>query len=366
MKKILVIDDDHSVRTLVGKTLRSRFNVTTVNDGQAGLDTALSTQPHLILCDVNMKGLDGYATLFSLRQNPLTCDTPFIFMTGEASAPGMRHGMELGADDYLPKPFVPQQLFAAIDTRLAKHELMRGQAEEKFRELQKTLANSIPSELLAPMDNLLALTELIGKGYRAFEVDEIVAMSRDVHRLATRVRQQIENCLALAELMLLAREPERRCRWHERTMIHVLDIVEPAVVQKAKLVERGNDLRVSFSYAQANIHPGALKKIVEEILDNAFKFSKPGTRVEVGVFSNDGQGTIQIADQGPGIAPHEIAKLGGFIRFEQRLVEAKGCGLGLAIAKGLTELNDGQFSIRPGENGGTIVQIILPALSNVN
>jgi two-component system sensor histidine kinase/response regulator len=366
MKTILVIDDDHSVRTFVDKALRPRFEVMTASDGQSGLDTALATQPHLILCDVNMKGVDGYATLFMLRQSPLTRETPFIFMTGEASGPGMRHGMELGADDYLPKPFVLQQLLATIDTRLAKHEGMRDQAEQKFRKLQKTFANSIPNQLLAPMDNLLVLTELIGKGYRAFDVDEIVAMSRDAHRVATRVRQQIENCLLLAELVLLAEEPDRPSQWRGRRMVHVLDIIQPTAAQKAKQIERGTDLRVSYSYCQANIHPSSLQKIVEEILDNAFKFSKPGTPVEVRVFSSDGRSTIQITDHGSGIAPDEIAKLGGFIRFEQKLVEAHGCGLGLAIAKGLTELNDGHFSIRPGQNGGTIVQIVFPALSNVN
>ncbi len=366
MKTILVIDDDDSMRTFVGKALRPRFQVTTASDGQSGLDTAMATQPNLILCDVNMKGLDGFATLFMLRQNPITRHTPFIFMTGEASPRGMRHGMELGADDYLPKPFVAEQLLAAIDTRLGKHEMMHGQAEEKFRELQKTLANSIPNELLAPMDSLLALTELIGKGYRAFDVDEIVAMSREVHRVAARVRQQIENCLLLAELMLLAEEPDRRSQWRERRIIHVLDIIEPAVTKKAKQMERGKDLRSSFSYSQANIHPHSLQKIVEEIMDNAFKFSRPGMPVEVRVSSHNGHFTIQVADHGSGIAPAEIAKLGGFIRFEQKLVEAHGCGLGLAITKGLTELNDGHFSIRPGENGGTIVQIVFQALSNVN
>lgn len=88
-------------------------------------------------------------------------------MTGEVSPPDVRHGMELGADDYLPKPFAPRPLLAAIDTRLGKHAMMRDQAEEKFRQRQKALAKSISNELLAPMDDLLVLTELIGKGCRA-------------------------------------------------------------------------------------------------------------------------------------------------------------------------------------------------------
>jgi two-component system sensor histidine kinase/response regulator len=362
MKTILVIDDDTSMRTFVSATLRPHFKVATAGDGHSGLETALATQPHLILCDVNMKGLDGYATLFSLRRNPLTRDTPFILMTGEASTPGMRHGMDLGADDYLPKPFLPQQLLEAIDMHLARRDEMRGEAEEKFRALQKSLVHSIPNQLLAPMDDLLNLTEMISKGFRAFEPDEIVALSRDAHRVATRVRQQVENCLLLAELMLLADEPRRPSPWRERRRVHLLDVVEPAVIEKAKQMERGNDLRLSLSYGQGHLNPAGLKKIVEEIVDNAFKFSRAGMPVDVSVFSADGHSTIQVTDRGSGIARDEIAKLTGFVRFEQKLVETRGCGLGLAIARGLTELNDGQFRIRPGEKGGTVVQIVLPAV----
>jgi two-component system, sensor histidine kinase and response regulator len=354
------------VQTFVGAALGGRFKVTTAGDGQAGLDTALAIQPHLILCDVNMKGLDGYATLFSLRKNPLTRDTPFIFMTGDASTPGMRHGMDLGADDYLPKPFLPHQLMEAIDLHLSRREAMRGEAEGKFHALQTTLAHSIPNELLAPMDDLLNLTEMISKGFRAFEADEIVALARDAHRVAARLHQQVENCLLLAELMLLADEPYRPSPWRERHKVHLLDIIEPAVIQKAKQVDRADDLRLSLSYAQANLNPASLKKVVEEIVDNAFKFSPPGTPVEVSVFSNEAHSTIQVTDRGSGIKRAEIARLGGFMRFEQKLIETRGCGLGLAIARGLTEFNGGQFRIRPGEKNGTLVQIVLPALSNLN
>jgi CheY-like chemotaxis protein len=366
MKKVLVIDDEKGIRALVRAALKPGFEVTEAANGVAGYDLAVSSSPHLILCDVHMAELNGFATLTKLRKHPATRSTPFIFLTGFSTPSDVRRGMELGADDYLPKPFEVNTLRAAVNARLLKHDQTQTDMNAKAQRLHQSIASTLPHELLGPMDNLLSLTELIGKGYRHFDGAEIIAMSRDAHRVATRVRQQIENCLLFAELVLLREEPNRQSQWRERRMVHVLDIVQPIVVQKAKERQRGNDMRVSFSYCHAYIHPRSLRKIVEEIMDNAFKFSKLGTPIEVSVFSDHGRGLIQITDCGPGITPDEIAKLGAFVRFEQKLVEANGCGLGLTIAKGLVELNGGQFDILPGKNGGTTVRILFPALANVN
>ena len=94
--------------------------------------------PDLILCDVNMDKVDGYLTLSSLRNEAPTAAIPFILMTGLADNAGMRHGMELGADDYLPKPFTIDGLYAAVDARLKKAQTVREEAERKLAALART------------------------------------------------------------------------------------------------------------------------------------------------------------------------------------------------------------------------------------
>ena len=122
MKKILVIDDEEWLREMVRMALSHRgFDVLEAGNGAVGVEVARKLLPDLILCDVNMEKMDGYGTLSSLRQEPTTAAIPFILMTGLADNAGMRHGMELGADDYLPKPFTLDALYAAVDVRLKRH-----------------------------------------------------------------------------------------------------------------------------------------------------------------------------------------------------------------------------------------------------
>src|ERR1043166_3050472 len=102
MKRILVIDDEQWLREMVHMALEQKgFEVVEAENGAVGVDVARKVLPDLILCDVNMDKMDGYLALSSLRSEPATAPIPFILMNGLADNAGMRHGMELGADDYL-------------------------------------------------------------------------------------------------------------------------------------------------------------------------------------------------------------------------------------------------------------------------
>jgi diguanylate cyclase (GGDEF) domain len=93
----------------------------TAANGRIGVELAEKHHPDLVVCDIAMPELDGYGTLSALRANPQTATTPFIFLTAKVSKADMRQGMDLGADDYLTKPFTAQELLAAIDARLKKN-----------------------------------------------------------------------------------------------------------------------------------------------------------------------------------------------------------------------------------------------------
>src|SRR5882672_1327517 len=137
MKRILVIDDEERLREMVLLALTQKgYEVIEAGNGAIGIEKAQSELPDLILCDVNMEKVDGYLTLSSLRNVPATASIPFILMTGLADNAGMRHGMELGADDYLPKPFTLDGLYAAVDARLKKAHTVRSQAERRLADLR--------------------------------------------------------------------------------------------------------------------------------------------------------------------------------------------------------------------------------------
>jgi CheY-like chemotaxis protein len=117
MTTILVIEDEHAVRENLQEILEMEdFNVLTAENGKIGLQMAIEQQPNLIICDVMMPELDGYGVITSLRQNPNTVSTPFIFLSAKATDEDRQKGLQLGANEYLTKPFTPRDICHALDT----------------------------------------------------------------------------------------------------------------------------------------------------------------------------------------------------------------------------------------------------------
>jgi len=125
MAKILVIDDEQSIRSGVKDLLELKgHTVFTAKSGDEGIKLAQKQLPDLILCDIIMPKTDGYSVLKEIRNNPSTTLTPFIFLTSKSDMTELRYGMEMGADDYISKPFFANDLFKSIETRLHKQKII--------------------------------------------------------------------------------------------------------------------------------------------------------------------------------------------------------------------------------------------------
>ncbi len=128
MTKILVIEDQESVRLNLVEMLEAEdYDVVGAQNGMIGALWALDHLPDLIICDVMMPELDGYGVIATLRHDPATTTIPFIFLTAKADKSDLRQGMELGADDYLTKPFTRAELLGAIAMRFTKQEAITQQ-----------------------------------------------------------------------------------------------------------------------------------------------------------------------------------------------------------------------------------------------
>ncbi len=126
MKKILLVEDDTSLRENVAELLElSGYNVCMASNGKIAVDMAEKAQPDLVLCDIMMPEMDGYGVLEHLSSNDTTRDIPFIFVSAKTEREDVRRGMNLGADDYLTKPFEEEELLSAIECRLEKAEQMK-------------------------------------------------------------------------------------------------------------------------------------------------------------------------------------------------------------------------------------------------
>ena len=123
MKKILVIEDEPEMRRNLATILKlEKFDVVQAENGRVGVETARKETPDVIICDVMMPEMDGYAVLQALREDSKTVATPFIFLTAKGEKQDLRSGMNLGADDYLTKPVAKAELLNAISARLKRSE----------------------------------------------------------------------------------------------------------------------------------------------------------------------------------------------------------------------------------------------------
>ena len=121
MNKILVIEDEESVRENILDLLEAEgFDTIPAANGRIGLQLAISELPDLVLCDLMLPEIDGYGVLTALREEPFTATIPFIFLTARSTRADFRQGMDLGADDYLTKPFTRAELLSAVTSRLSK------------------------------------------------------------------------------------------------------------------------------------------------------------------------------------------------------------------------------------------------------
>ncbi|MEZ4931838.1 MAG: response regulator [Saprospiraceae bacterium] len=126
MKKILIIEDNDEVRENLEEILDLYgYDTTTAENGKVGVEKAITNPPDLILCDIMMPELDGFGTLNILSKKPATADIPFVFLTAKSEKEDFRRGMNLGADDYVTKPFYKDELLQVIETRLKKSERLK-------------------------------------------------------------------------------------------------------------------------------------------------------------------------------------------------------------------------------------------------
>jgi len=142
MKKLLLIEDDVTVRENTAELLElSNYNVITASNGKLGIETAKQEVPDIIICDIMMPEIDGYGVLEALSKNPSTLNIPFIFLSAKTEHKDIRKGMDLGADDYLTKPFEEEELLSAIESRLAKVAILKSYIKEETPEDEENLKN---------------------------------------------------------------------------------------------------------------------------------------------------------------------------------------------------------------------------------
>lgn len=375
MTTILVIEDETDVREIILDILDAEdFTAMGAPNGRIGVELARQHHPDLIVCDVMMPELDGHGVLAQLRQDPssVLAAVPFIFLTAKSTMADLRQGMNLGADDYLTKPFTRRELLGAIATRLRLHETFTRQSQEKLDALRLSITQSLPHELRTPLNGIIGASQFLMDSYDILDADDVQEMVQDINTSAHRLHRLILNFLLYAELELIVRNPQKRDRLRSEQVSDVAPIITESAQTWVKQYygDRLADVQVDVVPAAVAIAANSLHKITLELVDNACKFSDVGQPVQVrGQVVPDpsapdlGRGDryqLQVRDRGRGMSPEQCANLGAYQQFDRKLYEQQGSGLGLAIVIQMVKLHGGSWAISSDLNKGTTVTLDLP------
>jgi signal transduction histidine kinase len=289
-----------------------------------------------------------------------TATIPFIFLTGVTDKLNMRRGMELGADDYLTKPFTHKELLAAVNTRLEKQAEIRRQSEQKLDELRGNITLALPHELRTPLNGIMGLAQLMMEDYATLPPEEVLESARYIHQSAMRLHRLIENFLVYSQVELMATESKKIDINHTGDPLLSHEIIPGVANTVARRFNREADLVLEMVPFSLLLPEQNLKKIVEELADNAFKFSPPSTPVRIATTVVDATFTLRITNAGRGMSAEQISKIGPHMQFDRKVFEQQGAGLGLIITKRLVELQGGRLLIESVPSQQTTVEVSFP------
>jgi two-component system, sensor histidine kinase and response regulator len=352
MARILIIDDNETMRLMIAECLQQNHEILTAEDGQAGTEVALTYKPDLVICDLAMPNMNGFDVLRYFQRMEQLADTPFIFLSGSADSPTVRQGMRLGADDFLLKPFSVAELLDVVKIQLEKYARRQVSKVKAVDELRMNITTSLPHELRTSI--------MVIEGYAHLLLDDLHKIDADNQDMIEAIGDNARRLRYMSEKYLWYMKTQMsESRHMNKIHLQADQVVSLTACAVAKRMSRQSDLMLFLNPFRTSVDQEYFTKIIEEIVENGFKFSKPG--MPVTVFGGQRADTciISVTNSGPEFTPQQIERIGGFTQFERQIYEQQGTGLGLTIAKRLTEICGGQLKIT-SEYSKTTLSIILP------
>ena len=362
-KRILCIDDDPGMRGVARVMLEiAGYEMEEAVDGKEGVDQALKILPDLIVCDIRMPGLDGFETLEELRKHKSTAHIPFIFMTGEDPRTHLRKGMNLGANDFILKPIDADDFIKAVQVRLEEADQRKNESQRAIDELSESITRALPHELRTPMTGILGLAELLKTQTKDMTPEEVKELTQSLFDSAVRMNQTLEKFWIHTQCLLLPNDQTKLSASRQIGSKEAHRIIKRVAEELAYSYNRSADLVLNLSPMSVAISGRYLEQLLWQVTDNAFKFSTAGAQVMISTAYENGMGTIIIKDNGRGMSEDQIKKIHMFMQFDREQHEQQGLGLGLMIAKRLTEIHGGNIRVSSIQENGTTIFLSFPLL----
>ena len=366
--RILVIDDNpKNLDVLSDLFEQENFSILFALDGESGVQRAELGQPKLILLDIMMPGIDGFETCRRLKANALTRNIPVIFMTALSETSDKVHGFQLGAIDYITKPFQPEEVLARIHTHLTiqdlQEELRRNnlklqaslEREKELNVLKSRFLSIASHEFRTPL-TAIRMTANTMKRYRErMSEEKHVAGLERIESAVMQLTKMLDDVLLLSKVDAEIHEfvPQR------------MDVKKLCLCLVEEFDAFSEETHtIHFSSCGSDFHlsadPKLLRHILSNLLSNALKYSPVGSSVYVKLERSNERIIFRVVDEGIGIGEHDKKSLFSAFQRGENVGEIPGSGLGLTMTKQFVELHGGTIECESELDKGTTFTVSLP------
>jgi two-component system, sensor histidine kinase and response regulator len=351
-KKILIVDDNPDNVELLRRRLNSQgYDTAAAFDGEEALQAIPRESPDLLILDVMMPKMDGYEVLRRLKQDEEYRNLPVILLTAKKEIPDKLKGLDIGADDYITKPFNPQELVARVRSLLTLREEQERKSQDERLTALDQMVEGVAHEIRNPVTAIggfaRRLYDRLPDGSQEKHYAEVIV--NESKRLEQMVKQIVE-----ATVISI---PSLRKR-------DINEVVNEALAAcKEKLTEGHITTNIVLA---ADLPPlimdaGNLRRVIAHLISNAINAMPDGGNLTIITSRRNNYGQIQVTDTGTGIPPKILPHI--FDPFFTTKIS--GPGLGLAMVHKIIKQHGGQISVETESNQGTTFSIILPLKEEV-
>lgn len=365
--KILVVDDVLSNVLLLKVLLTNeKYNVVTAMNGTQALKMVESELPDLILLDVMMPDISGFEVARQLKEKPAFAQIPIIFLTALNSTADIVKGFQMGANDFISKPFNKEELIIRVKHQIsliAAKRIIFNQNEELKRTIKgrDKLYSVIAHDLRSPMASIKMVLNMLMINLPGEKIGD------EMHELLNMANQTTEELFSLLDNLL---------KWTKSQIGRLnvvpqdIDIVgvSAGVIEIFSMVAELKQIKINLQapdQLEVRADIDMIKTVIRNLISNALKFSNPGSEVHVVVEEKEEQVIVSVADHGRGIKKEDQSKLLNvdthYSTFGTKNEE--GSGLGLLLCQDFVRKNGGELWFNSEEGEGSVFSFYLPKLS---
>ena len=364
--KILVVDDVMSNVLLLKVLLTNeKFQVITANGGNKCVEMAKSEHPDLILLDVMMPDISGFDTAVILKKDPDTADIPIIFLTALNAPSDLVHGFQVGANDFLSKPFSKEELIMRVMHQISLVAAKRIIVQQND-ELKRTIGNRdkmysvIAHDLRSPMASIrMVLNLVVNCLSREVVGDEIFDLIDKANRESEETHDLLDNLLKWTKSQTGRLNVVFQDFDLAEVVPGVVDIF--VMIAETKHIELKLDMGASPIMVRAD--KDMLKTVIRNFISNAIKFSNEGSSIDIFVTVQDKFAKINVRDHGVGISEARLHNLFRAGKTTYGTNNEEGSGLGLQLCQDFAEKNGGSVCVESVQGEGSTFSVLVPLLA---